>query len=83
MLYCYTASLARHIQRVSVSSQDPEVQWSSFVSVYHISISFITETVRFLVWIDLHLSFRADYAVWVLRIVEDRTFTFSCFKTSM
>ena len=71
---------------VPVPSQEPVIQWLSFVYVLHICFSFIFffTLVRPLVfsfelfYIVLSGPFIADYAVWALLIVEGRTVTYSC-----
>ena len=60
--------------------QDHVIQWLSFVDVLHICFSFI-----FVRNLGLHCfifvisePIIADYVVWVLFIVEDRTVTYNC-----
>ena len=70
---------------VPVPSEEPVIQWLSFVYVLHICFSFIFFTqIRSLVflfelfYIVLSGPFIAHYAVWALLIVEGRTVTYSC-----
>ena len=65
---------------VPVPSQDPVIQWLSFVYVLHICFSFI-----FVRNLGLHCfifvisePIIADYVVWTLFIVEGRTVTYNC-----
>ena len=64
----------------AVPNQDHVIQWLSFVDVLHICFSFI-----FVRNLGLHCfifvisePIIADYVVWVLLIVEDRTVTYNC-----
>ena len=76
----YMFNSTKFCMYVSVPSQEPVIQWLSFVDELHISFFvhffYINEAVSFLVWIVLH--FKAEYAVWALIIVEGRTVTLSC-----
>ena len=70
---------------VPVQSQEPLIQWLSFVYAVHICFSFIffiqimSLVFSFeLFYIVISGPFIADYAVWALLIVEGRTMTYSC-----
>ena len=67
---------------VPVPSQEPVIQWLSFVYVLHICFSFIlfyiNKAISFLVRIVLHCLIRAFYSSLCSMGFEGRTVTYSC-----